>query len=116
MKAIDILTRREIEARIVAPLFEAYAAEIGRERAIEILQQVILQIAHQQGAELAQQTGGDTLTQFTAALDAWKQGDAMQMDLLEQNDERLSFNVTRCKYAEMYRSVRLELTTPMNLP
>ena len=105
MKAIDILTRREIEARIVAPLFEAYAAEIGRERAIEILRQVILQIARQQGAELAQQTDGDTLTKFMAALDAWKQGEAMEIDLLEQNEERLSFNVTRCKYAEMYRQL-----------
>jgi hypothetical protein len=25
------------------------------------------------------------------------------MDVLEQNEERLSFNVTRCEYAEMYR-------------
>ena len=94
MKAMDILTRREVEARIVAPLFEAYAAEIGRERALEILRQVIQNIARQQGAELAQQTGGDTLSQFTSALEAWKQGDAMQLDLLEQNDAQLSFNVT----------------------
>jgi hypothetical protein len=27
------------------------------------------------------------------------------MDVLEQNEERLSFNVTRCRYAEMYRAL-----------
>jgi predicted ArsR family transcriptional regulator len=102
VKPVDILTRREIEAGVIGPLFEAFAAEVGREQALEILRGVIQQIARQQGAELAQQTGGNSLAQFTTALDAWKQGDAMQMELLEQNEDRLSFNVTRCRYAEMY--------------
>lgn len=105
MISCDILTRREIEARIVAPLVEAFSDEVGRERALEILRNVILQIARQQGAELAQQTGGCTLVKFTAALGAWKQGNAMDMDVLEQNEERLAFNVTRCGYAEMYRQL-----------
>jgi predicted ArsR family transcriptional regulator len=102
VKPVDILTRREIEAGVIGPLFEAFAAEVGREQALEILRGVIQQIARQQGAELAQQTGGNSLAQFTTALDAWKQGDAMQMELLGQNEDRLSFNVTRCRYAEMY--------------
>jgi hypothetical protein len=29
------------------------------------------------------------------------------MDVLEQSPERLSFNVTRCRYAEMYRALGL---------
>ena len=29
----------------------------------------------------------------------------MDMDVLEQNDERLAFNVTRCGYAEMYHQL-----------
>jgi len=101
----DVLTRREIEARIVAPLLEAFAAEIGRERAVEVVRQVILQTARQQGAELAQQAGGCTLVHFAAALEAWKKGDAMTMDLLEQNAQCLVFNVTRCGYADMYRQL-----------
>lgn len=105
MITCDILTRREIEARIVAPLIKAFAAETGRERAIEILRQTILQIARQQGEELAQQAGGCALANFGIALEAWKQGDAMEMDLLEQTDNRLAFNVTRCRYAEMYRQL-----------
>ena len=27
------------------------------------------------------------------------------MDVLEQSEEKLSFNVTRCRYAEMYRAL-----------
>ena len=35
----------------------------------------------------------------------WKKGDAMQIDVLEQNEVRFLFNVTRCRYAEMYRDL-----------
>jgi predicted ArsR family transcriptional regulator len=101
----DILTRREIEARIVAPLLEAFTAEVGRERAIEIVRQVILQIAREQGAQLAQQAGGCTLAHFAAALEAWRKGDAMEMEVLEQSEQRLAYNVTRCGYADMYRQL-----------
>jgi hypothetical protein len=105
MISCDILTRREIEARIVAPLMDAFATEVGQERALEIVRQVIEKIAREQGAQLAQQAGGCTLAHFSAALEAWKKGDAMTMDILEQNDNRLSFNVTRCGYADMYRQL-----------
>lgn len=105
MITCDILTRREIEARIVAPLLEAFAAEVGNERALEIVQKVILQIAREQGAQLVQQVGGCTLAHFTAALEAWKKGNAMEMEVLEQNEQRLAYNVTRCGYADMYRQL-----------
>ena len=105
---LDILTRREIEARIVAPLLEAFATEVGRERALDIVRKVILQIAREQGVQLAQQMGGCSLVHFAAAQEAWKKGDAMDVDMLEQNEHRLAFNVTRCGYADMYN--RLGIT------
>jgi hypothetical protein len=107
MITCDILTRREIEARIVAPLLEAFAAEVGRDRAVEIVRQVILQIAREQGAQLVQQAGCCSLTHFATALEAWKKGDAMEMVVLEQNEQRLAYNVTRCGYADMYRQLGL---------
>lgn len=100
---LDVLTRREIEARIVVPLLEAFSVEIGHERAMEIIKQVILHIAREQGVQLAQQMGGCTLDHFVISLETWKKGDAMFMIILELNDKRFSFNVTRCKYADMYR-------------
>ncbi len=33
-----------------------------------------------------------------------KKGGALEFELLERTEERLSFNVTRCRYAEMYRA------------
>jgi hypothetical protein len=34
-----------------------------------------------------------------------KKDDALHIDVLEQSEEALAFNVTRCRYAELYRAL-----------
>ena len=102
---IGVLKRREIEARILAPVLAALGDEFGRERVIEIVRATIINVAREQGAQLAAQTVGNEMEDFARALTAWKKDDAMQMDVLAENDERYEFNVTRCRYAEMYRAL-----------
>lgn len=102
---LGVLTRREIEARIIAPLLAAFGEAFGHERVLEITRQTIKEIARQQGKQLAEIMGGCSLAHFAASLDAWKKDDALVIDVLEQTDEAFSFNVTRCRYAEMYREL-----------
>lgn len=103
----SLLQQREIEARIVGPLLRAFAAEIGTEKALEIVRGVITSLARQSGAELARGLGQASLDVFAQCLDRWSEGGALEIDVLEQSSERLSFNVTRCRYAEMYRALGL---------
>jgi predicted ArsR family transcriptional regulator len=105
LNEIGVLTRREIEARVLKPVLEALGAEFGRERVLAIARDVIVEVARQQGRELAARMGGDGLEDFARALDDWKKGDAYRMDVLEQGRDRFAFNVTRCRYAEMYRAL-----------
>ncbi len=105
LNEIGVLKRREIEARVIGPLIEALSEEFGRERVVEVLRRVIVRIAHQQGAALVEQTGGNTLEHFSAVREQWQRGDALHTELLEQSETKLSFNVTRCRYAEMYRAL-----------
>jgi hypothetical protein len=70
-----------------------------------VARQTVVEIARQQGAELAQSMGGCTLAHFAATLENWMKDDALQIQVLEQNEEHFDFNVTRCRYAEMYRSL-----------
>lgn len=99
---LGVLTRREIEARIIAPLLDAFGEAFGQERVLEITHQTIKEIASEQGKELAEHMGGCTLAHFAASLEAWKKDDALVIDVLDQTDETFSFNVTRCRYAELY--------------
>ncbi|MCS6910033.1 MAG: L-2-amino-thiazoline-4-carboxylic acid hydrolase [Anaerolineales bacterium] len=39
------------------------------------------------------------------SLVTWTKDDALELEVLEQNEQRLSFNVRRCRYAEMYRAL-----------
>jgi predicted ArsR family transcriptional regulator len=108
LNEIGVLLRREIEARLAAPLIEAFAQEIGRPRAMEIVKQTIIEIARQQGQELAEAMGGCSLAHFAASLENWKKGDALSIEVIEQTETRFDFNVTRCRYAEMYRQLGME--------
>ena len=104
---IGILARREIEARIAGPLIKAFMAEIGDERALEIAREVIVSLARESGEMLRQLAGDNSLEQFARGLPLWNRDDALSFDIPESTPEKLSMNVTRCRYAEMYKELGL---------
>ncbi|MFN8495502.1 MAG: L-2-amino-thiazoline-4-carboxylic acid hydrolase [Caldilineaceae bacterium] len=107
LNEIGVLKRREIEARIIGPFVDALAQEFDRERVLAILSATIINIARKQGAERAAQVGDDSLLAFSESAGDWRKGNALEIEILEQNEENYDFNVTRCRYAEMYRSLGL---------
>ncbi len=102
---IGVLTRREVEARVLAPLIDALAIEFGRERVMEVLRDAIVRIAREQGSQLVEIMGGDSLQEFANSMRFWTQDNALELDVLERTDEAYAFNVTRCGYAELYRAL-----------
>jgi hypothetical protein len=102
---IGVLARREVEARILAPVIEALGEKYGRDEIIATVRDTIIRIAQEQGAELAQTMAGSSSQQLMDSLQFWTKDKALEIEVLEQSDEKLSFNVTRCRYAEMYRAL-----------
>lgn len=105
--AIPLLQRREIEAQIVAPLVRAVMAELGETRTLEILREVVVGLAKKAGADLARELGESSLPAFAESLERWKAGGALEISMIENSPETLSFDVTRCRYAEMYQALGL---------
>jgi hypothetical protein len=105
LNEIGVLRRREIEARIVAPLLDALGAEFGRERVLEIARETIVRVAQEQGRELAAAMGDGSLSAFGGATKYWELDGALEIETLASDGERLDFNVRRCRYAEMYRAL-----------
>ena len=105
LNAIGVLKRREIEARILAPFVDALSEEFDREQVIAILRNTIIRVAQQQGADLARQMGDDSLQAFSDTLPAWTKDDALHLEVLEKTGNTFAFNVTRCRYAELYRAL-----------
>jgi hypothetical protein len=102
---IGVLTRREVEARILAPIIEALGATFGREQVIEIVSDTIVRLAREQGAVLAESMGDNAIPQFADSLRFWTQDNALEIEVLAQDAARFEFNVTRCRYAELYRAL-----------
>ena len=105
LNAVGVLTRREIEARILAPVVAALGQEFGRERVIEIVRDVIVGLAREQGRAMAEARQDASLSSFAGTLEPWTRDGALTMTGREQTDEELAFDVTRCQYAEMYRAL-----------
>jgi hypothetical protein len=102
---IGVLTRREVEARILAPMLDAMGEAFGRERVLGVMRETIVRVAKKQGAELAGFMGGVTLQHFAQSLRFWTRDNALEIDVIEQTEDVLSFNVTRCRYAELYEEL-----------
>ena len=102
---IGVLTRREVEARILAPVIDALGQQFGRDAVIAVVREAVIGIAQQQGAQLAAAMGDDSLPAFADSLRFWTQDDALTIDVLAQDEQRFDFNVTRCRYAELYRAL-----------
>ena len=66
-----------------------------------------MELARNQGSSLAKEYGND-VSAFLETLKFWTQDGALEIDLLEKNDTKLDFNVTRCRYAEMYKALGIQ--------
>ncbi len=102
---MSVLDRRRIEAMILGPMIRAFEAEIGKERAHAIARRVIVKIAEEQGNALSKRMAGDDLSAFSRSKDPWVRGGALETETIADNERKVSFNVTRCRYAEMYREL-----------
>lgn len=105
LSKVSVLARREIEARIVAPLVKAFAEEFGEKRALEVLQKVIDNVARQAGVELAHLLGGNSIGDFARGLELWTKKDALKIEVIHQSESEFSFRVLRCRYADMYKEL-----------
>lgn len=105
---IGILQQRRIEAGVIKPLVEAFEKELGREKTREILAGVIRELAQQKGQELRLIVPDDSMPSFASTWEPWLRDDALEMEMIELSDDVYHFNVTRCRYAEMYRELGLE--------
>jgi hypothetical protein len=102
---ISILARREIEARIVAPILKTLSKELGKEKACAIVRKAVQSLAKESGAQLARDLGGNSMQHLARQLALWGQGDALQVEFLEQDDQKFNFNIVRCRYAEKYKEL-----------
>lgn len=108
VNSVPMIIRREIEALIAAPLIRAFMERFGREPALEVTHEVIASLARQAGKLLQTDGDGGGLEAVQEAFALFSQARALEFDVIEATPVKVSINVTRCKYAEMYRELGLQ--------
>ena len=107
---LPTLTKRKLQAEVIGPIFAEMVAEIGEEKASEILDRAIRKAAINEGRAFAARAPGGkpSMADFIKLFELWTTGGSLEIDVLAASDTQFDFNVTRCRYAETYREMGLE--------
>ena len=112
--SIPILEKRKLQAEVAKSIFDEMKKEFGDKKAREILKNAIIKNAIDEGAKfrneidrkLSKETS--TIDRFIEVFELWKTGGALEIKELKKTSKQYDFNVTRCRYAEMYKEMGLE--------
>jgi hypothetical protein len=107
-ETVTLLARRRIEAAMLAEVFAVLAQRLGEEQALSCIEDTVGRAAFAAGqAFAATAPDGPNLAHFGAVVELWRRGDALTIANVRSETDRLSFDVTRCRYAESYREMGL---------
>lgn len=104
---ISHLQRRRIESRLLIPFIAACREKFGDVATKELVVATIRRLAVEDGARWAETYGRDMHSLKNVAEKVWAGGGSLDIDMVVAGDDRLDFNVTRCRYAEFYKELGL---------
>lgn len=106
--SLPIIQRRKIEAELIKEFYETLVERFGKQAAASVIEDSIRRSAIAQAKHFAEQEGRPTsLETFEELYGLWTAEDALTIDVKRKDAEAFDFNVTRCRYAEMYREMGL---------
>jgi hypothetical protein len=104
---ISHLQRRKIESGVLIPFIEACRARFGDAATRELVIATIRTLAAEDGARWAGTYGTSVASLKNVVEKVWAGGGSLEVEMAGSDEERLDFNVTRCRYAEFYQSLGL---------
>lgn len=105
---LSIFERRRVEAAILGHVYETLKATHGEAIAKATIAASVKRSSVEQGRQMAAEVDGKTsLRSFAGIMPRWSKDGALTMDMKESTGTKLEFNVTRCRYAEMYKEMGL---------
>ena len=105
---LPILHRRQIEAELIRDFYESMVPTLGKDAAQAIIHDAVRAsaIRHAEGFAAAAENGSG-LEHFITIQKHWTAENALEIDVTRRDAEHFEFNVTRCRYAEMYHAMGL---------
>lgn len=108
MNQMPILERRRIEATVLKKVYDVIVERSGEAEAQAVLGEAVSRSAIEQGKSFADELGhAPTIQDFVDIQPLWTKEDALVIDVISQGEDHFDFNVTRCRYSEMYKEMGL---------
>ena len=104
---IPLLEQVKIQARMLVPLIKALQAELGEERANEIVRKALGPLYRKYGETWWRSQGAQS---FEEKMDAtfgklYGAADALRYDVVKKTPDAFDVNVTECQYAKFYSKI-----------
>jgi hypothetical protein len=101
------LQRRKIEGRLLVPFIQACSDMFGEDAARKLVTATIRRLVAAGGANWAESDGCELELVRRIAENVWGGGGGLDIDIVERTEDRLFFNVIRCRYEECYKEAGL---------
>ena len=104
---IPTLTKRRLQASVIKPIYEEMVLELGEDAARIIIDRAVRRAAIAEAGEFAAKApGGKTsMRSFIDLYEHWTADGALEVEVHIESDDQFDFDVTRCRYAEMYHEL-----------
>lgn len=103
---IPMLDQARIQVKAVVPLIKEAEKAFGSERVIKAVQTAVRSFGMLLGSTIAAKETGTSVEKMAAAFPVFTdQGGTCSYSVLRRTPERYDVNVTRCQYAQLFKSI-----------
>ncbi len=105
MRPLPLREQRRIEAGVLVPMIRAFQEKFGQDETNEIVRRVITDIASATGRMIGEKGRDSPIKKVERVMPRFNEGGALEADVVGQSDASYDFNVTRCRFAELYQEM-----------
>src|SRR3989304_6988493 len=102
---IPWIERKKIEARVLVPLVKAFQAELGEERANQIVRQALDGLSRDLGKAGAALPPDSPIEKVAAWLPVFAAGDALDVEVIKRTSDAFEFNVSGGRDGEVHKQL-----------
>jgi hypothetical protein len=103
--SVPLVEQVRIQARVLIPVVKAIQAELGEERANEIVRDALDTVSRKSGQTANSMLKGSPVEKIAASFPVAAAGNALDVEVLAQTPEAFECNVTGCRYAEFFHQL-----------
>jgi len=105
--SVSFLARTRIQAQVLVPVLRALRAELGKDKADAIVKGALRDWSRQLFAAIGEAIEGSPRRKWATVQSAYNtvSSPGIEFDMLRRDKEAMDFDVTRCPFAEFFRTL-----------